>query len=254
MLGQERDLIINKDTQTKQDYEVLQQLEKFFKNSIGTTNVKIVNFTKYIRSRDIANFLARYELFKKIQNIQGAIIECGILYGGGLMSWAHFSTIFEPLVHSRKVIGFDTFSGFPEITEEDKAESQFAKKGGMAVDSYQDLKNCIEIFDSQRFIQHIPKIELIKGDVAETVPKYIEDNSHLVVSLLYLDLDIYKPTKIALENFFPRMPKGAVIAFDELNSKKWPGETKALLDTISIRDFKIEKFNFNNYKSYIVLD
>ena len=77
------------------------------------------------------------------------------------MSWAHFSTIFEPLAHSRKIIGFDTFAGFPEVTLEDGNNTDFTKKGGMAVDSYEDLKQAIKIFDDQRFIGHIPKIELV---------------------------------------------------------------------------------------------
>jgi len=254
MEKQNQDLIIEKKTQTEQDYEVLEKLDEYFESSIGTNNVKIVNFTKFIRSRDLANFLAKYEIFKKILNIQGSIIECGVLYGGGLMTWAHLSTIFEPVVHSRKILGFDTFSGFPEITKEDKTDSQFAKKGGMAVDSYEDLKKCIEIFDSQRFIRHIPKVDLIKGDVTETIPKYIEENPHLLVSLLYLDMDLYKPTKVALENFVPRMPKGSIIAFDELYSKNWPGETKALVETLGIRNCKINKFSFTNYKSYVILE
>ena len=50
------------------------------------------------------------------------------------------------------------------------------------------------------------------------------------MSLLYLDFDLYEPTKCA----FPRMPKGAVVAFDELNHAAWPGETMALLDTLGI--------------------
>ena len=39
------------------------------------------------------------------------------------------------------------------------------KKGGYNINSFNDLKKCIELFDSNRFINHIPKIELVKGDV-----------------------------------------------------------------------------------------
>lgn len=247
-------MFIESNTHTKKDYEILRELENYYNCSPGSHVEKIRNFTKYIRSQDIAHFLARYEIFKKIMNVQGSIIECGVLHGAGLMSFAHFSAIFEPISHSRKIIGFDTFAGFPELTKEDeKSISEFAKKGEFAADSYADLQRCISLYDAHRYISHIPKVELIRGDVVETIPKYIEDNPQLMVSLLYLDMDLYKPTKVALENFIPRMPKGAVIAFDELYSKHFPGETKALLDTIGIRDLQIEKFSFTNYKSYVVL-
>jgi hypothetical protein len=70
---------------------------------------------------------------------------------------------------------------------------------------------------------------------------------------LYLDVDLYEPTKILLENFLPRMPKGAVIVFDELNAKMFPGETKAVDEVIGLRNLKIERFSFDSYVSYAVL-
>ena len=77
---------------------------------------------------------------------------------------------------------------------------------------------------------------------------------HLVVSLLYLDLDIYEPTKKALEVFLPRMPKGAIIVFDELNAKIFPGETMAVAEAIGLRNLRIERFPFDSYVSYAVLE
>ena len=248
-------LFMEPDTHNKKDYEILKQLEEYFNNSEGTTTTKITNFTKYIRSQDLAKFLARYEIFKKIINVQGSIIECGVLFGGGLMAFAHFSALFEPISHSRKIIGFDTFSGFPELTKEDEGStSKFAKKGDFAVDSFEDLKKCIALYDAHRYISHIPKVELIKGDVTKTIPQYLKENPQMLVSILYLDMDIYQPTKVALENFVPHMPKGSIIVFDELSSKHFPGESRALKDTIGVRNFKIEKFSFTNYQSYIVLE
>ncbi|MDE2588115.1 MAG: class I SAM-dependent methyltransferase, partial [Patescibacteria group bacterium] len=186
---------------------------------MGTTIEKLQNFSKYVPRQDITNFIAKYEIFKKIINIQGSIIECGIFLGGGLMTFAQLSSIFEPVNHQRKIIGFDTFSGFPELHKSDKKSiSQHMHKGGLGVNSYDDLQKCIALFNSNRFLSHIPKIELIKGNATVTIPKFLKDNPHIVVSLLYLDFDIYKPTKVAIENFVPRMPKGSVIVFDELNS------------------------------------
>ena len=60
------------------------------------------------------------------------------------------------------------------------------------------------------------------------------------MSLLYLDMDIYEPTKVALEQFLPRIPKGGIVVFDELNSRNWPGETQAVLDGVGISKLRIE--------------
>jgi len=95
---------------------------------------------------------------------------------------------------------------------------------------------------------------LVKGDATKTIPKFVDENPHLVVSVLYLDFDIYEPTKVAIEQFVPRMPKGSMIVFDELNAKYWPGETKALLDNLNINKFKLERFDFDAYRSYAVIE
>jgi len=240
---------------TEKDFDFLKALNDYYSTSIGTHTDRIANFAKYIRTQDLRNFLGRYELFKKTINIPGSIIECGVLHGGGLMGFAQVSSLLEPRNHTRKIIGFDTFAGFPSISDGDKnSTSEFLKEGGLAVDSYEDLKKSIALFESNKFISHIPQVELVKGDGSKTIPKYIQENPHLVVSILYLDFDLYEPTKVALENFVPRMPKGSIIVFDELNAKYWPGETKALLDTLGINKFKIERFEFDAYRAYTIIE
>ena len=97
-------------------------------------------------------------------------------------------------------------------------------------------------------------MELVAGDALETIPRYLEENPHLVVSLLYLDFDLYEPTRCALERLVPRMPKGAVIAFDQLNHHAWPGETAALLDTLGIRSLRLERFPFQPQIAFACLE
>ena len=66
-------------------------------------------------------------------------------------------------------------------------------------------------------------------------------------------LDIYEPTKISLENIIPRMPKGAVILFDELNMDLFPGETSALLESLNINQNRIKRFSFATSMSYLII-
>jgi len=239
----------------QKDYDFLKALNDYYNNSMGTNVEKISNFTKYIRTQDLRNFVGRYEILKKTINIPGSIVECGVLHGGGLMTFAQLSSLLEPRNHTRKIIGFDTFKGFPGLSKGDKgSKSDFAKEGGLAVDSYEDIKKSISLFESNKLIEHIPQVELVKGDATKTIPKFVDENPHLVVSVLYLDFDIYEPTKVAIEQFVPRMPKGSMIVFDELNAKYWPGETKALLDNLNINKFKLERFDFDAYRSYAVIE
>jgi len=219
---------------------------------------KFQNFELFVHRRYLARFIVRYELFKKIMNIEGSIIECGVWNGGGVLAWGKLSEIFEPYAIKRKIIGFDTFEGFPHINDKDKGKifNPNVKKGAFkpANTTYDGILSSIEIFNNERYLNQFNKIELVKGDALRTIPDFVNENKHLIVALLFLDFDIYEPTKIALKNLLPRMSKGSILAFDEINNAGWPGETLALIEEIKdLRNIKIEKFHFDSNISFIVL-
>jgi len=229
------------------------QLENYINSSSGNIVEKLKNFPKYVPRQDITRFLVRYEIFKKILNVTGSIVECGVLHGGGLMTFAQLSSIFEHLNHERKIIGFDTFTGFANdgTIHDDK---DYAKKGYLSADSYDDLIESSRLYDLNRTLSHIPKVEIIRGDILETVPDYLQKNPHTIVSLLFLDVDLYEPTKICLEHFVPRMPKGSIIVFDEINNKSWSGETTALIEQLGINNLRLQRFSFDTKISYAILE
>lgn len=243
-------------SQSHGDLNQFEQVARLFSEDAAPLIEKIEAFPKYISRQAMAKFLTKYELFKQILEVNGSIIECGVLHGAGTLAWGKLSSIFEPANHTRKIVGFDTFEGFPSVAAHDTAKGTFhdLKVGGLTGSRLENVEEAARIYDLNRAIAHIPKIELIKGDIAQTAPKYIEDNPHLVVALLYLDFDLYEPTKLAIETFVPRMPKGSIIVFDELNARIFPGETLAVLDTLGIRNLRIRRFSFDSYVSYAVLE
>lgn len=219
---------------------------EYIKNSIFD------NFANYTRRQILSKFLAKYELFKSISNIQGSIIECGVHEGNGLFSWAHLSSIIEPYNYHRKIIGFDTFEGFKKISKKDK-KNPLAKKGKFRekYNTFLHIQKCLVAFNENRFINNKDKVFLIKGLAEKTIPNYVKKNEQLIVSLLYLDFDLFKPTDIALKNFLPLMPKGSIVAFDEVYNVDWPGETQALLKNFKLNKHELLKFNFEPNITYI---
>lgn len=242
--------------QSHSDVDQFKAVADFFTNEPIEVIEKIESIGKYASRACIAKFLTKYEIFKQILHVNGSIIECGVLYGAGLLTWAKLSSIFEPANHTRKIIGFDTFEGFPNISEKDVSTgtSQHLKTGGLKGSHYEYVEQAIKIYDMNRPISHIPKIELVKGDILLTADEYVRDNPHLVIALLYLDADLYEPTKKALETFLPRMPKGAIIAFDELNAKIFPGETMAVHEVLGLKNLSIRRFPFDSYVSYAIVN
>jgi hypothetical protein len=239
---------------TPAEVDYRQRLDRYFTESIGSNVEKLQNFAKYVPVQDLRKFLTRHAMFQRILPTHGSIVECGVLLGGGVMTWAALSEIFEPLNHLRNVIGFDTFAGFTSVAEEDRTMTAVqGKVGGLAVDAYEDISRAIELYDSNRQLRHIPKVKLVRGDIQKTAPAFLEQNPHTVISLLWLDFDTYEPTLAALEHFVPRMHAGAMIAFDELNHEVWPGETVAVMKALGLRTLSLERLPWGTTVSFAML-
>jgi hypothetical protein len=246
---------IDVQNHTHAELESYSETEKLFSQSSDSLSDKIDCFARFASRKSLARFLVRYELFKKILDIHGSVIDCGVLSGQGLFTFAKISTMLEPYNHTRRVIGFDTFEGFPDIDEKDDSTgtSSLLKKGLLKSDNYENLQKSVEIFDMHRPLSHIEKIQLVKGDICDTAPNFLDENPHLIVSLLYLDVDLHRPTMAALKAFAPLVPKGGIIAFDELNLKDFPGETQAFKEYFNVNSVTLHRSPIDPGISYIQL-
>ncbi len=192
--------------------------------------------------------LSRIELFKMVQDIPGAIVECGVYKGNSLMLYMQLSMILEPYAINRSIIGFDTFQGFASIDQkEDPAdinESMFSDTDETLI---QDM---IDANDLVRPVNRIPRCEIVKGDILETVPAFVKTRPDLVVAMLILDTDLYSSTKVALETFLPYMPKGAIVVLDEVAYRNFPGETAALRDVLDLNKVELKRLPFDSSVGY----
>jgi len=222
---------------------------KNFLNGIAPEEIAD-NFPLFITRQELVKYLVRYELFKKILNVKGSIVECGVYKGSSLMFFANLSAAYEPYAFTREIIGFDTFTGFPNIHNKDHLAYNV---GELSDANPETIEKSIKLYNRNRPIGHIPKVKLVKGDAVITIPQYFIENPSTLVALLYLDFDIYEPTMIALKTILPRLPKGGIIAFDELNDRRAPGEVGALLELLNINQHEIKKFPEEPHISYIKL-
>lgn len=227
--------------------------EAFLSSTIPLID-KLEAFPRFSTKRSIARFLVKHEIFMKILGTTGIIVECGVFNGAGLFGWAQLSNIYEPANHTRKVVGFDTFCGFPQVDQAiDNAGPLDSRPGDLHGSSLSELIVSEKKSTAERHLSHLPNIEFIEGDFLTTSDEYMANNPHTIISLLYLDFDLYAPTKKALEIFLPRMPKGAIIAFDELNCDSFPGETTAMHEVLGINNHKIIRSPIDPWISYIQL-
>ena len=84
------------------------------------------------------------------------------------MAWAKLLAGLEPIALDRKIIGFDTFEGFPSVDNRDisNATNESLRKGGFNTEynAYDELLESIKEFDDSRYLNQYSKVELIKGD------------------------------------------------------------------------------------------
>jgi hypothetical protein len=241
-------------TNTERDAAYRRGITDHFAEAQGSTYEKLWNFSRFVPRQRLTMFLSKYEIMKLLVDVQGSIVEVGVHFGGGLFDWLQMCEILEPRNYQRTIHGFDTFEGFSSIsTKDDHAQkSVHLVDGGLKGTTDQELIKNARIYDLARTLGHIPKVFLHKGNALETIPALLQRDPQLVVSLLYLDVDLYEPTKVAIGAFYDRMPKGGVIVFDELNCDKFPGETLAVHEAIGIGNLRIRRSPFDTWMSYAV--
>ena len=155
----------------------------------------------------------------------------------------------EPFNTSRFIIGFDTFEGFKSLDKNDDRGIYKNKELFKEFTERQSFDEIVSSLNLQKFYEGLKpfaKISVVKGNALKTIPNFIKEN-HTIVSLLHLDFDIYKPFKIAIEKFLPRMPKGSVIALDGTNCPEGPGEAIALLECLDINKVQIKRNSFDSF-------
>lgn len=183
--------------------------------------------------------LARYELFKLIADKPGDIVEGGVLKGAGLLYWAKLIEIFNPQSR-RKVVGFDTFEGYPEDgakghdrqTAKDFKQVQIQDKEDVAMETIKDVAK-------QQGLAH--RIELVKGNADKSIAQYVKENPGFRVALMNLDFVLYEPTVAALQNLYPILVQGGVVALDEYAIAN-AGESDAVDEFLSGKFVKLQAF------------
>jgi hypothetical protein len=239
---------------TEAENDVRRKMAEIFERCPDPVETRLENFPKYIRRQNLKRFLALYEVFKLVMPVKGSVVECGVFRGFGLMAWAKLSTMLEPENLTRRIYGFDTFQGFPSVAAKDQSPLTSSQPGDLCSDSYDELLQLICEYDRDRFLGHIPKVELVRGDMVSTIPEFVSSHPHLVVSLLFLDADMFEPTKTAIEHFLPRMPKGAVIAFDELDNPVWPGETLGAIEATGLNKLRLRRLDWDPYIAFAAIE
>jgi len=239
-----------------QEDQIRTEFLQHFRNCpIPETDI-LQNLGLFLSSKNLARILFMDHIYKQILDVHGVVIEFGTRWGQNTSLFSALRGIYEPFNRHRKIIGFDTFTGFVDISEKDNKDCWVMRKGGLACSDHyeQYLEKVLEYQEKDNPIAHIKKFELIKGDATVEIDTYLKKHPETIVSLAFFDMDIYEPTKKCLESIKPHLVKGSILAFDELNDSDSPGETIALNEVFGLNNIRLKKHPHTSRVSYFVVE
>lgn len=192
----------------------------------------------------VNKFLAHYELYKMILNLPGDVFEMGVFKAGTMIRWASFRQLLENSF-SRRIVGFDTFGAFPTKGVELDVDLEYVEAFSSWAGDGLSRAQVEEVLCRKGF----KNIELLEGNVTDTLPQFVMNNPACRIALLHLDLNVKEPTKFALEALYDRVVPGGLIVIDDYTTVV--GATEAIDDLVAKKGLKIEKLSFHSVPAFI---
>lgn len=234
------------------DQDYFEEVQKIVTEKKITTEDILLNYLSFIRRRDLSKLFAYYEIFKKLINLPGSIIEVGVYKGSGLFTWANLLETFCPGDRNRMVYGFDDFQGYSKFSAHDVNFKKFIEdKQHFLVSDYDLMSRLLDLKTGDNLLRGVKRAEIINGDVLETMDEFLLQNVGLRLCLLYIDVSLYGPTRHSLEKLYDLVVPNGIIAFNGYGQAPHEGEGNALDEFIQSRGLKpkFERFNFSSMPS-----
>ena len=198
----------------------------------------------FITPQNMRRLFFHYEMYKKILSVPGEIMLFGVRWGRGAAIYDSLRTLFEPFNHSRKINSFDTFKGFISYNYKDKNQNIGSLNVGKNYEKF--FEKIMRTRNKFSPIGHIKQYENFAGDASSTCKKYLKDNPQVIISLVHLDMNLYKPTKNCLSMVSKHLVKGSVVIIDELGHPKLPGQTIAVKELFKNKNVNFKRIPYTN--------
>ena len=233
---------------------VRQQLMRLWSERPMPDDQLLTNLGLYMRSSALAKIFFLQEIYLQMLDIPGCILTLGTWWGQDLIVFENLRAIYEPYNYNRSIIGFDTFTGYQAPSAKDKSSAVVSEGNYSTSDQYDKyLEALMSYHEQENVMAEVKKHRILKGDVQVTVPQFLDENPQVLIALAYFDFATYEPTRASLKAILPRLVKGSVLAFDELNSSSYPGETEAVLEVLELKQYTIKRSKFLPDRSYLIV-
>lgn len=196
----------------KKRLEQDQQIDKLLKTPDGQSH-----YWNQLKSECQSSSMI--SLLESTLHLPGDVIECGVYRG---RSVTRIGRTLAEQAAEKKFYACDSFEGFPGemVGRVDvglfRFLSRIRKKFRMCSDTPDRLERFFKTYNILG--------ETVKGFFHETLPRFQESQ----FCFIHLDCDIYQSYQQCLDLLYDRLAPGGVVVFDDYDSSKWPGATKAV--------------------------
>lgn len=251
----EKSLVDDYISESVIEKEARSKFLELFKTCPIPDNQILSNLGIFLNSKTLARILFFHHIYTQIIDIHGIVVEFGVRWGQNLSLFAALRGIYDTFNRNRKILGFDTFEGFLDISEKD-GKSRMMEKGNLSVTAWyeQYLSQIMDCQEKDNPLAHIKRYEVIKGDAVIQLKHYLEEHPETIIALAFFDFDVYEPTKRCLELIRPHLVKGSILGFDELNDPVSPGETIALNEVFGLKNIHLRRFRYASRTSYFLME
>lgn len=202
-----------------------------------------------------AQFYYFQQLFDKIKNIPGDVVECGVGQG---ISFHMLAVLIKNYDRQKSaLLGLDSFEGWPAPSTYDDSP-RHPQEGEWAVPEEQVVSYLLR--STARNLLPDLNMWLVKGFLKDSLPNWPQNP----IAFIHLDVDLYEGYRDGLDYLSPYVVKGGIIALDEYKEfpltsgydgkiEKWPGCTKAVDDFLAEHSDEWDMRYYEGTKKYYLV-
>jgi O-methyltransferase len=199
------------------------RIRRFHDGAARATMDAVRDWTMTSHSRVFALIVAVRHVVE--QRVPGAMVECGVWRGGSMQAVA--LTLLDRGVRDRELHLFDTFTGMPAPTDEDRRvkgpPARELMAGRPRSDNIWAIADLADVRTGMAVTGYpAERIHYHPGLVQDTIPEQAPER----IALLRLDTDWYASTKHELAHLYDRLVPGGVLVIDDYDY--WEGSRQAV--------------------------
>lgn len=191
-------------------------------NNRPKTNQNIYDaFNELVFSNDtrvIQKMIMKINFYNQVKDLFGDIFEFGVFKGASIALWLQLIKLNE-YNGLTSVVGFDFFNKDNVLNSLDGENKELMRTVIERAENDTDLSSEVIMKKCNNILPN--RLKLIPGDASVTSLNFKKKYPGARIKLLYLDMDLDKPTYDTLENLWDKVVVNGIVILDEYGFHSW---------------------------------